>query len=115
MLVATMFIASSRSQVAAPNIVDFDKFAHFAIYGLLTTLVARAGFPGRRAWWAVLIVSLFGLADEWHQSFTPGREVELLDWVADTLGAITAVIAYVYWTGYRRWLEQPLRRAKARD
>jgi VanZ family protein len=81
---------------------------HFSIFGLLATLVARAGFNGQRGWWAVLIVSLFGMTDEWHQSFTPGRAVEIADWVADTLGAITAVGLYIYWRWYRVWLEKPL-------
>lgn len=114
MLAATIIMASGRGAVAAPDIVDFDKVAHFAIYGLLATLVARAGFSGQRGWWAVLIVSLFGLTDEWHQSFTPGRSVEVADWVADTLGAIAAVALYVYWKNYREWLETPLNCQKAR-
>jgi len=92
----------------APDIVNIDKVVHFSIFGLLATLVARAGFNGQRGWWAVLIVSLFGMTDEWHQSFTPGRAVEIADWVADTLGAITAVGLYIYWRWYRVWLEKPL-------
>jgi len=113
-LALTIVVASGRGQVAAPHIVDFDKVAHFSIFGLLATLVARAGFPGRRAWWAVLIVSLFGWSDEWHQSFTPGRDVDVMDWVADSLGALVAVTVYLYWTGYRRLLEWPLFRRQRR-
>lgn len=113
-LAVTIVVASGRGQVAAPAIVDFDKVAHFAIFGLLATLVARAGFPGRRAWLAVLIVSLFGLSDEWHQSFTPGRDVEVLDWVADSLGALVAVAVYGGWPGYRRWLERIVGRRQRR-
>lgn len=112
---ATMIVvASGRSSVAAPQIIDFDKLAHFSIYGLLATLVARAGFSRNRMGWAVLIVSLFGMTDEWHQSFTPGRSVEVLDWVADTSGAILAVGLYRYWEGYRAFLEKPLGGGKAR-
>ena len=107
LLALTIVVASGRGSVAAPNIIDFDKAAHFSIYGLLATLVARAGFPERRRWWAILIVSLFGLTDEWHQSFTPGRSVEIADWVADTLGAILAVALYVPLQGYHRLLETP--------
>lgn len=113
-LALTILVASGRGTVMSPDIVNFDKVAHLAIYGLLATLVARAGFPGRRGWWAVLFVSLFGLTDEWHQSFTPGRSVEIADWVADTLGAVVAVAAYVNWRTYRSWLEKPLHRQKAR-
>lgn len=100
-------IASGRGQVAGPDIVNFDKVAHFGVFGLLATLVVRA--PGlRHAWVAVFAVSLFGISDEFRQSFTPGRFVEIADWVADTLGALTAVLAYVFWPAYRRLLEHPL-------
>ncbi len=112
---ATMIVvASGRGQVASPALVDFDKVAHFSLFGLLASLVVRTGFPPRRAWVAVAVVSLFGLTDEWHQSFTPGRSVEVADWVADTLGAIVAVTLYVHWPRYRAWLECPLGRRQTR-
>lgn len=114
MLATTIVIASGRGQVASPDIVDFDKVAHGSVFGLLATLVARAGFRGNRRWWAVLIVSLFGMLDEWHQSFTPGRSVEVADWVADTCGALLAVALYLKWTAYGAWLERPLWSRKAR-
>jgi VanZ family protein len=104
----SVFIASSRSQVAAPPVVNVDKLAHFAVYGLFATLIVRA--PGiRRWWWAIVIVSLFGMTDEFHQSFTPGRAVEFNDWLADTLGGTVAVVAYTFWPWYRRLLESNLR------
>lgn len=113
-LATLIVVASSRSQVASPELVDFDKVAHFSLFGLLASLVVRTGFSPRRAWLAVVLVSLFGITDEWHQSFTPGRAVEFADWVADTLGAIVAVTLYVRWPGYRAWLEQPIGRRQPR-
>lgn len=107
-LAATIFIASGRGDVTGPDIIGIDKAAHFGLFGLLAMLVVRNGFPPRRAWLAVVLVALFGLTDEWHQSFTPGRYVEIADWVADTLGAIVAVAVYVRWTRVRGWLETPL-------
>jgi len=110
-LATAIFIASGRSEVMGPDIIGIDKVAHFAVFGLLATLVLRTGC---RPWVAVLLVSLFGFTDEWHQSFTPGRMVEVADWVADTLGAITAVAIYARWTRYRVWLEMPLVRPQPR-
>jgi hypothetical protein len=107
-LATTIFLASGRGTVASPDIVGIDKVAHFGLFGLLAMLVVRNGFPPRRAWIAVALVALFGLTDEWHQSFTPGRYVEIADWVADTLGAIVAVTVYVRWPRVRGWLETPL-------
>ncbi len=54
---------------------------------------------------AALIASLYGGFDEVRQSFTPGRSVELADWLADTLGAWVAVLVYARWHSYRRLLE----------
>ena len=110
-----IFWASSRSTVATPGlgIADFDKVAHFSVYGLLATLTVRAGRGPRAAWLAVVAVSLFGASDEWHQSFVPGRSCELADWVADTIGAALAVSLYTRWGWYRARLETALFR-KAR-
>jgi VanZ family protein len=89
-----------------------DKVVHFLIFGLLATLVLRTGPIWRReawrGWIAILAVSTFGILDEFRQSFTPGRFVEFADWVADTLGAIVAVCAYLFWGRYRALLEMPL-------
>ena len=83
----------------------------FSIYGLLATLTLR-GLGSRRwaPWLAIAAVSLFGVSDEWHQSFVPGRSCEVADWVADTLGAALAVSLYRRWGFYRRLLEFSLLR-----
>lgn len=112
-LATMVIIASGRSQVAAPSIGYFDKLAHFSVFGLLATLVARC--PGvHRFRYAILAVSFFGIADEIRQSFTPGRFVEIVDWVADTAGAALAVTLYAFWPWYRRLLETPLRLRRRR-
>ena len=103
--------ASGHGQVAAPNIVNFDKAAHFGVFGLLATLVGRprGSWP---VWLAVAVVSLFGATDELHQSFTPGRSMDYHDWIADTLGALLAVTLYARWGWYRRLLETRLIRRR---
>ncbi len=40
-----------------------------------------------RAYLAVLLASLYGVSDEVHQAYVPGRSADLFDWVADTVGA----------------------------
>ncbi|MCX6954305.1 MAG: VanZ family protein [Verrucomicrobia bacterium] len=75
------------------------------MYGLLGTLLCRIGRDWRAGLWAVLAASAYGVSDEFHQSFVPGRSVEVADWMADTLGAALAVSAYWGWAGYRRALE----------
>lgn len=108
-----ILVASHRPNLVATGVEGGDKIVHFVVYGLLATLVCRLGRGWRAAGWAWLVVAAFGATDEWHQSFVPGRSTELLDWVADALGAALAVTLYTGWTRYRDLLETPLRRRRA--
>lgn len=72
-----------------------DKGVHFLEYGALGMLVAHATlrtWPTRSAArtlpLAVLITFAWGVLDEIHQGFVPGRSAEVLDLVADGLGAV---------------------------
>jgi VanZ family protein len=109
LLMGAVFFASGRSEVAAPQVSGIDKVGHFVVYAWLGVLLVRipavASLRPFGVWSAVVIASLYGLTDEFHQSFTPGRSVELADWITDTVGALTAVIVYTRWHGLRRWLE----------
>lgn len=104
LLAFTIFHASGQGAVAAPDIVSIDKIGHFGVFGLLGSLIARTQ-PPERWWLGVLLASLYGICDEFRQSFTPGRSVEYADWVADTLGAAVAVTLYAKWAFYRRMME----------
>jgi VanZ family protein len=107
-----VLLASHRPRLASPHVVNADKVAHFGVYGLLGTLVCRLrpGWPG--AVLGLVAASGFGATDEWHQSFVPGRDSSLDDWIADTLGAALAVTLYAGWGWYRRLLEKPIWRSR---
>jgi hypothetical protein len=61
----------------------------FAIFGMLL----RWGTGRRGSWWlAAAVTSISGALDEWHQSFTPDRDVELSDWIVDTLAGTAGSI-----------------------
>lgn len=111
MLAVTIFVASSRSRVAGPDVAHSDKVAHALVFGLLGTLVARTQ-PRHRWWIGVLAASGYGVFDEWWQSLTPGRSVDVSDWIADTAGGALAVVLYHRWTWYRELLERPLGRRR---
>lgn len=104
LLAITIFNASGQSAVAAPDIVSIDKVGHFGVFGLLGVLIARTQ-PLKRWWLGLVLASLYGITDEWRQSFTPGRSVEFADWIADTLGAALAVTLYARWTFFRGVME----------
>lgn len=111
LLAATLFIASGQSDVAAPAWAHADKVFHVLVYGLLATLAARTQRP-QRYWLGVVFASVYGLFDEFRQTLTPGRMMEMADWAADTGGALLAVGLYAAWPAYRRVLELDLRRCR---
>jgi Predicted integral membrane protein len=113
MLAVLIMWCSSRSGDGIPGSFEGrDKVVHFALYGLMATLVARVQAVARTRplgmYAAILIVSVFGVTDELHQYFTPGRTMDVWDWVADTLGAVVATVMYAEWAAYRRMLESPV-------
>lgn len=89
--------------------ISLDKIAHVLIFGLLATAIIRNLRRTGDGFMAVLIAavttSLFGMADEIHQSSTPGRMLDIWDWLADTVGGFTAAMAYAWWPRYRELLE----------
>lgn len=87
-----------------------DKVVHFCMYGMLGALLARVGvlenWSRRRMIMTVVMVSLFGVLDELHQLFIPGRVAGVGDWVMDTSGSATgfAVLRWVARTSWGAWL-----------
>lgn len=107
-----IFFASGTSRLATPDLgfqLSKDKIGHFLVFGLLATLILRTPALRSRGFAAVaiaaLLTSAFGAFDEYRQSFVPERSVEFDDWLADTAGAIVAVLVYAKWTFYRELLE----------
>ncbi len=48
-----------------------------------------------RIGWAILIGTLYGVSDEFHQSFVPGRESTIPDIVADAVGSCLGLFVYL--------------------
>lgn len=80
------------------RIFGVDKLGHAVEFGLLGVLVANALLTlprfsvsdegeNRVLWSAVAIVGVWGLVDEIHQLWVPGRNTDPFDLVADVLGA----------------------------
>jgi VanZ family protein len=115
LLAGTIVLVSGTQRLATPDIelvFSKDKLAHFLVFGLLATAILRTP-PLRDLRLSSLLIAAgltaaFGAFDELRQSFTPGRQVELADWLADAAGAIVAVCAYRWLHPYRRCLEWPM-------
>ena len=95
-----IWLLSAQSTLPLPDLgLTFtDKIAHFIAYAVLA--FACAFWLPRAAWTAsawraallvVLVTALYGLLDEFHQSFVPGRDTSLFDWLADLAGACIGV------------------------
>jgi hypothetical protein len=61
-----------------------DKLVHLGLYAVLGALLRAAS---GRIGWAIGLASAYGITDEIHQAFVPGRQADPLDWLADTAGA----------------------------
>jgi VanZ family protein len=87
-----IFVASSMTSPPVPG--GADKPWHALGYSGLSILVVRA-FAGRLPTRvqlktiaaSVALVVFYGMTDEFHQTFVPGRTASIDDLVADTIGA----------------------------
>lgn len=91
---AGIFTVSQMPNPPSPGPEFFlkDKVGHICVYAVLGLALARAfagsGFSTpRAAAAAVVAAALYGLSDEFHQTFVPGRAFELTDLLADSAGA----------------------------
>jgi len=109
LLLAYEFYLSSRSSL--PHVFVFpnaDKVAHAGYFGLMGGCAVRAarwgnGWSRKRTSLMVVLAALaYGALDEFHQSFTPGRDVELADILSDGFGALlAALVAERLWIALR--------------
>ena len=83
---AVIFLLSHRpgSDYPSVDLPGLDKVVHVALYTPLgyTLHLATGGLMGR----TLLLGGLYGLSDEWHQSFVPSRESSAGDVAADLVG-----------------------------
>jgi VanZ family protein len=101
--VTLIFALSSQPRLAPPfRFTNSDKLAHTLEYGGLGYLLVRAvrtrtRFQGPVAGGlaAVAIGLAIAAADEYWQSHVPGRDSNVLDWMADASGLVLAQLAYL--------------------
>ncbi len=93
----------------APLLMLLDRYgswgAHFGFYALLALAfwwAVRRQWPTMTypAWTVFGLTLLYGLSDEIHQSFVPGRAADWRDVVTDAAGAAAALLLIKIW---KRW------------
>ena len=81
----------------AAEIFTYDKVIHIVEYAGFSFILARARPDNASLMATALFASLFGMGDELYQMMVPGRDSSLLDWIADSAGALAGVYLYGFW------------------
>jgi VanZ family protein len=91
-LVLWLFPNTSPETLATIHFV-VRKIAHFTEYAILGFLAARA-FRVHQRWFLIslVLIVVYALFDEYHQSFVPSRTASIFDSFIDMAGGLTALI-----------------------
>ena len=95
-----LIIGTSLPLNRLPTIGLSDKISHLLAYFGLSVLLNLTLIYQRKSkflfdkagWVAILICLVYGVVDELHQMFVPGRLADTLDWLADSTGTIFGVL-----------------------
>ncbi len=106
-MAAIFFVSSLQDPPAPANIPDvrLHALAYFGLMVVVTRAVAHGTWTGVtvvRLAIAWLITVIYGVSDEWHQTYVPLRTAELRDVIADAIGAFAAGISLKAWVIIRR-------------
>ncbi|MBI4710603.1 MAG: VanZ family protein [Nitrospirae bacterium] len=87
-----IFYISSQKSIELPSLpFGFDKVVHAVVYAVLGVLsylsFKKSGLNRRVIALSFLLAVIYGITDEFHQSFVPGRNAAVGDAVADAVGA----------------------------
>ncbi len=98
---ALLFFLSSQGSHSLPQLAHgTDKLVHLLAYIPLAAFFYHAfhksGIRKYKFIMVFLIVCLYGLSDEIHQYFVPGRDASFGDVVADSLGALIGLTGAGY-------------------
>ena len=97
-----IFILSSQPSLPAVSFfLGADLLLHAVFYAILCVFLARSFTDPRiRNWNRVILltvlVTAYGITDEYHQFFVPGRNVSIWDVLADGVGGFLAA-AMLFW------------------
>ncbi len=82
-----------------PSIRLIDKLIHVIVFGILNLLVLRGcgktGTQRKTLLFGIFYSLLFGLSDEVHQYFVPGRVADPLDYLANVIGILISSWVFI--------------------
>ena len=95
-------LSSSSKAVAIISFYGADKCMHGIEYAILGLLLARSIFSSKPRFsngfliiLTVTLATLYGMSDEIHQAFVPGRSASLWDVLADGSGSLIGALFYL--------------------
>ena len=93
----------SESRLGAVHFLT-RKAGHFTEYAVLAFLARRAFITSsltimRRYWFqlGLLLIVIYGLLDEFHQSFVPSRTPSIYDSAIDVAGGLTVLLIFKFY------------------
>lgn len=108
LVMGTIFFLSHQpgDSLSLPKIPGADKLVHIIAYSVLAGTVSFAWSeqqkdrnPRALLLFTFVFCLLYGISDEFHQSFIPGRTVSVYDLLADCTGA---AMACAFWARWRK-------------
>jgi VanZ family protein len=99
LMMVAIFVESSISNLSLPDmgITFTDKLAHFIVFGIMGWALTRGMILSKIKYpiiISIVIGFVFAVSDEWHQSYVPGRDSDVMDVMADLIGLIVSANLY---------------------
>jgi len=102
---------SSLHKVPIIEIPNLDKLIHFIMYFSLATAILLDVYKeydklsSKAIWTAILFPFFYGVLMEFLQKyFVENRTADVLDALANTVGLLTALIFFLKFKKYKKWL-----------
>ncbi len=111
LIMAFFFYASSKPGSGMGWLTPpYDKMLHGFTYTCLGISYALwwkpAAWESKRVFgilWVTLICLIFGISDEFHQSFVQGRTASADDLVADVIGGLAGALLFAFLKPWKRF------------
>lgn len=103
MVMGTIFYLSDQPDLPVVGFIFpfADKLAHISIYAILAATILfgfpasyRAKHPVSVCCITLAVCAAYGISDEFHQSFVPGRMVSGADLLADVIGSCVILLVW---------------------
>ena len=101
LIATTIFILSNQSRlpIDLSSFANEDKLAHLIAYfafGVSLIIFITGNFPtlkkSKVILWTIVVGAIFGISDEFHQSFIPNRTADVYDWLTDCAGILLSLL-----------------------